>query len=165
MRTVEFECNGGKYRYRPWSAFRAVTEWGKITADLGEGVIDRLVLPGSLEMMIDDLRNGDGGGLEFTLRSVLALVGDEDLGVRVAYYLDGCQVEADCDGEWLPLYGSEDTVGETLETLGVDGVDLLLIAWHVVREGCLPLFARLRSSVVAQALTSQKASTATADPS
>lgn len=165
MRTQQFDIDGQIYRYRPWSAFQAVTEWGKITADLGEGVIDRLVLPGSFEYMLDALREGDTGGLEFTLRSVLAFIGTDDLGDRVAYYLAGASVEALHDGKWLPLHGEEDRVGETLEAIGADGYALLMIAWYVVREGCRPLFDRLRSSVAAQALTYPLDSTETAQAS
>jgi hypothetical protein len=155
---VEFEIAEFKFRNRPWSAFQAVTEWGKIVKDLGDGVIERLALPGSLQLWIDGLSEGSGAA-EITLRSVLQFIGDYDLGDRVAHYLASGQVEVYHDGAWLPLYGADDNaIAASLATSGVDGFTLLSAAWHVVREGRSPLFARLRSFAGAQAIKSPRRS-------
>ncbi len=151
-----FECEGEEFQFRPMGAITSVSEFGSLVADLGDGVIEQLLLPGSIQTFLSSLTDKSrSGAVEITLRSVTRFLGEHDLGDRVTHYLDLCDVEIRHDGKWLPLCGHMDDVEKTLDTTGTDGFVLLSAAWHVAKESFGPLFARLRSSAVALATKSQ----------
>jgi hypothetical protein len=158
---VEFKVGDRVFRYQPWGAISAVSEWGNLIGELGEGVLERLLLPGSVALVISALteqpKDGDENkatstaATEVALRSVIRVIGDTDLADRADHYLASGRVEVQHAGAWVPLYGPRDEVETALDAAGVDGLEYLSAAWHVVREGLRPLFARLRSIATAQA--------------
>jgi hypothetical protein len=155
---VEFKIGERVFRHQPWSALSAVSEWGNLIAELGDGVLERLLLPGSIGVLLSGLSEGSSA-TEVALRSVIRVIGDTDLADRAEHYLNSGRVEVSHGGAWLPLYGPRAEVEASLESAGVDGLEYLSAAWHVVREGCGPLFARLRLIGKAQAAKSSPLST------
>jgi len=155
----EFQVSEHTLRYRPWSAFRAVSEWGNFAAEFGDVAIDFLVSPGALDALAEGLEMGKDGAGVVTLQAVIAYLDGEDLGDRCSRYLESCDVEVRAPGGvWLPLHG--ETAGESVEAAGVDAWTILEASWHVVSEGLRPLFVRLVSLAAAKGKASQKHSTA-----
>jgi hypothetical protein len=143
---VKFAALGREYSYKPWDAFTAISEWGEIGADLGEGIATHL-LDGDLSGMIEGLGQESGVSM-LTLQALIQYLGDADLGDRVGHYLTSARVHleyADADGGTAPLCDAN--AGDVAAEHGLTGLDLLAAAWYVVREGLRPLLAPLLSIV------------------
>ena len=145
-----FDVGSRKLRHRPWSAIRGVSEAGKLFAELGDIAIDMLADPQGASKILDILK--DGGALgDNVIRTAITFVSENDLGDRVAEYLDLGQVEVEHGGEWFALHG--EGLDDACESADVDLVLLFEAALHCVREGCRPLFARLASLAAGQEKT------------
>lgn len=141
----EFDVSGRTFRFRPWPSFRALTEWGKLGADIGESLLELFLVGG-----VGAVSALTQGGVVEIAQTAIEWLGAEDLGERVKHYLDSCEVDVRAeDGAWVPLHGAQ--ADATAANEGVDGMTLLEVAWHCVREGLRPLFGRLASHAAGQA--------------
>jgi len=138
-----FNIGARKLQYRPWSAIRGVTEAGKLFAELGNIAIDVLADPQGVGKILEILQHGGALG-DRLVRTAITFCAENDLGDRVAEYLDLAQVEVEHEGKWYQLYG--DGLDDACENGDVDLVLLFEAAFHTVRDGIRPLFARLASS-------------------
>lgn len=137
-----FDIGPRKLRCRPWSAIRGVSEAGKLFAELGDIAVDMLADPQGAEKLLDILK--DGGALgDSMIRTAITFAAENDMGDRVAEYLDLAKVEVEHEGEWYPLHG--DGLEDACEAAEVDLVLLFEAALWSVRQGCRPLFDRLAS--------------------
>jgi hypothetical protein len=137
-----FDVSEHKFRFTPWSALDAVSEWGDIVADFGEGVLEHVLDGGDLGQIVASLQSESQITI-LTLQAIVAALGQVDLGERVGHYLTSGRVAVRVGDDWIDLSGAD--AGAKATEMGLDGLDLIAAAWHVVREGLRPLSDRLSS--------------------
>ena len=148
---VTVTIEGRECTYRPYPAFRSISEWGSLASTVGESVLYQ-ILQGDLDLretlrgVLEDKKEGEERDPRAFLTQILPVLvdylGTEDFGLLVERYLRETNACVMLDGKAVSLHEEDSAAQGEIEDLEI----LLVLLWWEILKRCLrPLSRRLSS--------------------